>query len=208
MSDYRAEIVVSDLKRMIRQLNEIEGDLAKTMRSEWKEIVEPARARLSAVLKAGPAPPLSGMRRRGSPVSKTWNNRGQSSRVFTQVRSGSRVISQMRNQTVIRMLIKSPATIIADMAKKRATPSGTKTDWYVYPNATSFTENQKPGFRRHTVTSQGEIMIEKLNRRWSGTPSRKVWPSAEKSLPDVRDKLEQNLSSQIKTINRELEKYG
>jgi hypothetical protein len=211
MAEYRAEIVVSDMKRLIRQLNEIEPQLAKTMRSEWKEIVEPARARISAVLKAGPAPPLSGMRRRGSPVGKTWNNRGQSSRVFTQVRSGNRVISQMRNQTLIRMVIKSPATIIADMAGRSGssmTPKGTKTDWYVYTRSTTNTANQKPGFRRHTVTSQGETMIEKLNSRWGGTASRKVWPTAEKALPRVVDALAENLGEKIKIINRELKKYG
>ena len=34
---YRADIIVSDMKRLIRRLNEIEPELAKTMRREWKE---------------------------------------------------------------------------------------------------------------------------------------------------------------------------
>jgi len=49
---YRADIVVSDLKRLVRRLNEIEPELAKSMRREWKEIVEPARGNLSAKIKS------------------------------------------------------------------------------------------------------------------------------------------------------------
>lgn len=204
---YRTDIIVSDMKRLIRRLNQIEPELSKTMRREWKDIVEPARRRLTAALKQGPTPPLSGMRRRGSPVSKTWNNRGQSSRVFTQVRAGNRVIAQMRNQTLLRMVIRSPATIIADMAgrsRSSMTPKGTKTDWYVYTPSTTHTANQKPGFRRHTVTSQGETMINKLNDRWGGNPSRRVYPSVEKSLPAVREALLENINDYIAMTNKEL----
>jgi hypothetical protein len=210
MAEYRVDINYSDLARLVNRLNQIEPALTRVMRSEWKEIVEPARARLTANLKAGPNPPLSGMRRRGSPVSKTWNNRGQSSRVQVQVRAGNKVISQMRNQTMLRLVIRSAATIIADMAGrggKFMTPAGTKTDWYVYTNpmfANTYGPNSKPGFRRHTVTSQGEIMINKLNSRWGGSPSRKAYPSVEKSLPSVREKLAENIGNYIELTNREL----
>ena len=34
---YRADIIVSDMKRLVRRLNEIEPELSKTMRREWKE---------------------------------------------------------------------------------------------------------------------------------------------------------------------------
>jgi hypothetical protein len=51
-------------------------------------------------------------------------------------------------------------------------------------------------------------MIEKLNLRWGGTASRKVWPTAEKALPRVVDALAENLDQKIKIINRELKKYG
>jgi hypothetical protein len=50
---YRADIIVSDMKRLVRRLNQIEPELAKTMRREWKEIVEPARSHLSASIKSG-----------------------------------------------------------------------------------------------------------------------------------------------------------
>jgi len=200
---YRTDIVVSDMKRLIRRLNDIEPELAKTMRREWKEIVDPARAHLSAKLKSAGIP-MRGFRKRGSPVSKTWNNRGQSSRVFVQMRAGNRVISQMRNQTVLRLVVRSPATVIADMARKRATPSGTKTDWYVYPNAKSFTENQKPGFRRHTVTSQGEQMLQNLQGWGRGNASRVAYPSVEKTLPDVQQKLLANINEYITLTNQEL----
>ena len=200
---YRADIIVSDLKRLVRRLNDIEPELAKSMRREWKEIVEPARGNLSAKIKSNGIP-MSGFRKRGSRESKTWNNRGQSSRVFVQMRAGSRVIGQMRNQTVMRLVIRNAATVIADMARKRATPSGTKTDWYVYPSATRFTENQKPGFRRHTVTTQGNQMLQNLSGWGRGSASRVAYPAVEKTLPDVREKLLTNINEYVALTNREL----
>ena len=206
---YRADIIVSDMKRLIRRLNEIEPELAKTMRREWKELAEPARAHLSASIKANGSP-MRGFRKRGSPVSKTWNNRGQSSRVFVQMRAGNRVIAQMRNQTILRLVVRNAATIIADMAGRTLssrTPKGTKTDWYVYTNAkfaNSYGPNSKPGFRRHTVTTQGDQMLRNLQQWGRGGASRVAYPSVEKTLPDVRDKLITNLNEYIALTNREL----
>lgn len=203
---YRADIIVSDMKRLVRRLNEIEPELAKTMRREWKELVEPARAHLTASIKANGIP-MSGFRKRGSPVGKTWNNRGQSSRVYVQMRPGNRVVAQMRNQTVLRLVIRNAATIIADMAGRSMssrTPKGTKTDWYVYGPAKTYTKNQKPGARRHTVTTQGDQMLQNLSQWGRGSTSRVAYPSVEKTLPDVRDKLIANINQYIALTNREL----
>ena len=206
---YRADIIVSDMKRLVRRLNDIEPELAKTMRREWKEIVEPARSNLSANLKSAGIP-MSGFRKRGSPVSKTWNNRGQSSRVFVQMRATNRVIAQMRNQTVLRLLVRNAATIIADMGGRTMssrTPKGTKTDWYVYTNprfANTYGPNSKPGFRRHTVTTQGDQMLQNLTAWGRGSTSRVAYPSVEKTLPAVRDKLLTNINEYVALTNREL----
>lgn len=193
---YRADIIVSDMKRLVRRLNEIEPELSKTMRREWKEIVEPARANLSANIKANGIP-MSGFRKRGSPVGKTWNNKGQSSRVFLQVRAGNRVIAQMRNQTIIRLVIRNAATIIADMAGRTMssrTPRNTKTAKYVY----------RDGFRDHTVTTQGDQMLRNLKSWGTGNASRVAYPSVEKTLPDVREKLLTNINQYIAETNRKL----
>lgn len=206
---YRTDIIVSDMKRLVRRLNEIEPELSKTMRREWKEIVEPARSHLTASIKSNGIP-MSGFRKRGSPVGKTWNNRGQSSRVYVQMRAGNRVIAQMRNQTILRLVIRNAATIIADMAGRTLssrTPKGTKTDWYVYTNprfANTYGPNSKPGFRRHTVTTQGDQMLQNLREWGRGGASRVAYPSVEKTLPDVRDKLITNINEYIALTNREL----
>lgn len=206
---YRTDIIVSDVSRLVHRLNQVEDGLTKAMRAEWKEAVEPARAKLSAALKSAGIP-MRGFRKRGSPVSKTWNNRGQSSRVFVQMRRADRVIAQMRNQTILRMVIRSAATVIADMAGrggKYTTPKGTKTDWYVYTNtrfANIYGPNTKPGFRRHTVTSQGDQMLSNLNTNWGGGPSRQVYPSVEKSMPAVQEKIGQIVGKYVDKTNEEL----
>lgn len=208
VQEYRTDIIVSDVKRLIHRLNQVEDGLSAAMRKEWKEAVEPARARLSANLKSAGIP-MSGFRKRGSPVSKTWNNRGQSSRVYVQMRPGNRVVAQLRNQTILRLLVRSAATIIADMAGnggKYTTPSGTKTDWYVYTNtrfSNTYGPNTKPGFRRHTVTTQGDKMLQTLNSKWGGGPSRQVYPSVEKSMPAVQEKIGEVLGRYVDMTNKE-----
>lgn len=195
-SEYQAEIIVSDFKRIIRELNKIEPMLVAQMRQDFKEIAEPVRHEIRKGIPT--QPPLSGMRRRLSPVGKTWNTRRRARTVKIRLSNPKRGID--KNASIVTLAVSSPATIIADMAGRGNTRRKGKTDWYVYPLAKNITDNQRPGERRHTVTTQGDKMIEAL----SGSPSRYVYPSAERALPEAQEKLFMVIGRAVDMIERRL----
>jgi len=186
-------ISISDWRRMVRELNKIEPNLSSALRDNVKEIGEPVR---DAVRDSIPSsPPLRGMQRKLSPVGLTWNTRRQARAVAMKYKSPPKTSPTSltgRNAAILQLQIKSPAAIIADMAGRgNASIKGQKTRFYTYPRA-------KSGQRRHTVTSQGDIMIEKLG----GTPSRYVYPGAEKAMPEAAQKLDDFLGYVTQEIER------
>ena len=198
-SEYQAQIVISDYKRLIRELNKIEPELMRRMRADFKEIAAPVRHEIRKGIPN--QPPLSGMQRKLSPVGKTWNTRRRARTVSIRLSNPKRGVDS--NSSIVTLAISSPATIIADMAGRGNAGRSGKTDWYVYPLAKNITENQRPGERRHTVTTQGKHMIKTLSERLGG-PSRMVYPSAERALPDAQARFYAVINDAVNMIERRL----
>lgn len=176
-------INVTDYRDMLRQINKIEPGLARAVKSNIKSIAETPRKAIRSAIP--PTPPIRGMKRKLSPVGKTWNTRGNA-RTVTIKQSNMppmRKIGDTRVLSMVKLKISSPATIIADMAGRGKVRRTGLTDWYMYPLA-------KAGVRRHTVTSQGDYMITALSKLGRGNePSRMVYPAAESVMPKVADEF-------------------
>lgn len=197
--DNRAEIVLSDWKRIVRELNKVEGDYLKELRSKFREISEPVR---HGVRNSIPSqPPLSGMRRRLSSSSKTWNTGRRAKTVTVRLRNPKRKME--RGGALVQLVVPSAATIMADMAGRGNVRRQGKTDWYVYPRARSITDNSRPGERRHTVTTQGDIFIASLSSKF-GSPSRFAYPGAEKAMPAATQRFYDVISKATDVIERRI----
>ncbi len=202
-NEYQASVFISDYKRIIRELNKIEPSLVKELRQDLKAIAEIPRKAVRSEIPS--QPPLSGMKRVLSPVGKTWNTRRRARTVKISTKSPKRASSTAfrRDAAIIKLIVSSPATIIADMAGRGGMKSsirGQKTDWYVYPKAMTTTENTRPGFRRHTVTTQGYAMVDALG----GQPSRYAYPAVEDSMQDTAAKVYDVLGDAERLIERKL----
>lgn len=201
-TDYDATVVISDYKALIRELNKIEPELVKQLRADLKQIAEIPRKAVRAAIPS--RPPLSGMKRKLSPVGKTWNTRVNARTVTIKTKSPKRGPGggeAVRDGGIIQLVISSPATIIADMAGRgnmKASIDGQKTDWYVYPLAQGTTENTRPGMRRHTVNGQGYAMVRALGDE----PSRYAYPAVEDVMPETADRLNQTLADAAQVIER------
>jgi hypothetical protein len=194
--DYQAQLTVSDYKRLIRELNKVGPELTQELRSNLKEVGGIVR---EGVRDAIPSqPPLSGMRRKLSPVGKTWNTRRNARTVQVRLKSPKRAVN--KNQAIVQLVVKSPATIIADMAGRGNAGRTGKTDWYVYPSSTITTDNYRPGERRHTVNGQGKAMIRELSQRLNGGASRMVYPGAEKKMPEAYSRVAEIIGDAAKRI--------
>jgi len=77
---------------------------------------------------------------------------------------------------------------------------GQKTDWYVYPRATTTTENTRPQMRRHTVTTQGFHMVRALDEK----PSRYVYPAVEDAMPEFMGEFTEVIDGARQVIERKI----
>lgn len=171
-------IVLSDYKRLIRELNKVEKGMVTELRANLREIAEGPRRRVQMSIPS--QPPISGMRRKLSPVGKTWNTRRRARTVTVKLDSPKRAVGLgAKGGAIIKLIVSSPATIIADMAGRGNVRRRGLTDWYVYPMSTGTSQNYRFGERRHTVTTQGDAMIAALGSK----PSRYAYPAVERELP-------------------------
>lgn len=199
---YQATVVISDYKRIIRELNKIDPVLTRELRQNFREIGQVPRAEVRKSIPK--TPPIPGMRRKLSPVGKTWHTRRRANTVQLKLDSPKRAIGfGTKNAAIVKLVISSPATIIADMAGRgnmKSSIRGGRTDWYVYPRSTTTSENYRPGLRRHRVTTQGEKMIQALG----SSPSRYVYPAVERVMPDTADKIYAVLAAAELEIERNI----
>lgn len=198
-NEAKVTITISDYKRLIRELNKIEPKLTAELRANFREIAEDPRREVQKSIPS--QPPIRGMRRKLSPVGKTWNTRVRARTVTIKLDSPKRAVGfGAKNAAIIKLIISSPATIIADMAGRGNVRKKGLTDWYVYPRSNTTSANYRPGERRHTVTSQGDHMIAALGKN----PSRYVYPAVERSMPDTAYKIRNILDDFIAETERHL----
>jgi hypothetical protein len=93
---------------------------------------------------------------------------------------------------LLRIKVSSPGTVLVDMAGRsgRFIGEGRRND-----NAPAST---KP---RNASKKKGDAFIASLNRKNGAAPSRRIWPSAEKSLPAVRREVEVVLANAFRYFN-------
>lgn len=195
-------LVLSDYKDILRKLNKLEPGLASALKRNLKEIAEIPRKAVRAEIPS--RPPIRGMKRVLSPVGKTWNTRGQARAVTIQTATkAQRPTLREKPIGIVKLVISSPATIIADMAGRgnfKSSIDGQKTDWYVYPRAKGTTENTRPNLRRHRVNGQGRAMVRALGSE----PSRFVYPAVEETMPEVTERVGDLMDFVIGEIERDL----
>jgi hypothetical protein len=94
--------------------------------------------------------------------------------------------------TLLRIKVFSPATVLVDMAGRsgRYVGQGRRND-----NATPAEK------RRNANPKKGAAFIRSLNEKNSASASRRIWPSAEASLPAVRAEVEVVLANAFRYFN-------
>lgn len=197
--DYKTDFIISDYKRLVRELNKLEPELVKEMRKDIRDVAEIVRSGVRAAIPS--RAPIRGMVRKLSHVGKTWNTGSRARTVKIVVRSPKR--EARKNQAIAQLVITSPATIIADMAARSGGNDGKMTDWYVYPRSETTSENYRPGERRHKINGQGAALLKAL-KKVGPEASRMVYPGAEKKLDAAAAKLADVIGEAAEKAERKL----
>lgn len=185
---------VKDIRNLQKRLKEIDPKLRTQLLRDAKKVAEPTVTAVKSAI--GSVTPNSGMLRPGARLN--WNNaidaKGRSHKLM-DVKPQFRTSESGRSDTtsLVRVKVGNPAVTLADMGGRsgRYRNAGYKGSGYTreYP--------YKGGSRRHKVNGQFRGIEDKIG----GSPSRFVWPAAEKSLPAAREAIEKILRDAYTRIN-------
>lgn len=194
-----SEIVLSDYRDMLRVINKLDREIWKDFSRNAREIARPARLgikksieRMGVVLRGSARYGYRyGMQPARIPGRLTYNTGTKSNQVLTNIPKtfgGARRFGEGEAIPIARLVMRSPATIIQDMAGRKGTYIDKRARTLPYPYTVNTKEGPREILRSHAINGQGRHMVEKLNK-YRGA-SRAVYPAAEAHMDDVQDKME------------------
>lgn len=194
-----SEIVLSDYREMLRVINKLDREIWKDFSRNAREIARPARLgikksieRMGVVLRGSARYGYRyGMQPARIPGRLTYNTGTKSNQVLTNIPKsfgGARRFGEGEAVPIARLVMRSPATIIQDMAGRKGTYIDKRARTLPYPYTVNTKEGPKEILRSHAINGQGRHMVEKLNK-YRGA-SRAVYPAAEAHMDEVQDKME------------------
>lgn len=183
------ESVIYDVKGLIRDLNNISPELKKLMVKEAKQIAKPIASNIKSVIPT--TAPLSGMTPEKNPTGRlAWGAGKPANQVSVRFRAGrstTRAITPL-----VSIWVTSPMTAITDVAGKGSMRKARKiTNEYYY----------KDGTRKHKVTTQGRIMVQRLRER---NANDFVYVAVGDSIDDAEQQVKLVISKYARLVNRKL----
>lgn len=208
MANERTEIVISDLRLMIKTLRGLDSAYVGEFYKRAKEIAKPIQKNVIDGIPA--TPPVRGMRARSNRGRLAWGvGKRAKSVVIRANRTVQRKSAFAKGKTnsypIVQVVAQSPAVVMADMAGK----------------TNAFT-NKKPRSRKHEINlfgrgvivertykinNQGKFLIDALSnspKSVSKNASRFFWPSALKGLPDAKTKMDALIKELHERTNKSL----
>lgn len=167
----KTSVTITGVKETLRELNKIEPELRKEIIKDFRQVVKPVINEIKRMLPT--QAPLSGFNRswtQGSNQKTPWDGATVAKSVTSKVDTRKRGNAL----AVMKIIMKSPAGAIADMAGKKGGD-----------------------------TRQGQIMIAALERRF-GRASRFMWPSYIDKAQEIESGIEQLVEKVTDATNRRL----
>lgn len=210
------ELNSSDVKTMLKKLNEIEPKGAAKFRQALRKIADPIVKQIKANIPE--TPPLSGM---GHVIVRTSKKTNATTTVINRGRlnwdganthepagkgmkygsksvsfsSGIKPTGNSLTTAIAKVIISSPAIAMTDMAGRASKgAAGGKSRSYTYRK-----RNGEIVRRRHRLNGQGQNMIEVLQARL-GRASRFGWRGLESQIDDVSKEIDKLLQETLEKI--------
>lgn len=212
MSNPKAEIVITDLRKLIKEVRKINPAYVSEFYKGAKEIAKPVQA---DIIKAIPnTKPVRGMQPVDVPGRLAWGVGKRAKSVVIDVRRTVKKTSGFAKGTsqtypIAAVATQSPGTVLADMAGKSNR----------YTNRKEFSAKHRINLfgrgqiveRTYRINGQGEQLINALNKSSkvkSKSASRFVWPAALDALPKAVGQMDDLISDLNKQINTKLERVA
>jgi hypothetical protein len=180
------DISVLDVRELQKRMKNIEPRLRTEFVRNLKAIGRPLESKIKTGI--GTIEPLSGMRKDTGRLG--WGVGVPADKTLIQFRTS--MGGKSLTTSLLRIKVQSPATVLADMAGRsgRFVGQGRRND------------NASPGEKRRNANpAKGQAFIRSLNEKNGKSASRRIWPSAEDSLPAVKREVEVVLANAFRYFN-------
>jgi hypothetical protein len=180
------DISVLDVRELQQRMKAIEPRLRTEFVRNLKDIGKPLESKIKTGI--GTIEPLSGMLKDTGRLG--WGVGVPANKTLIQFRTS--MGGKSLTTTLLRIKVQSPGTVLVDMAGRsgRYIGKGRRND------------NASPTLRRRNANpAKGAAFIRSLNEKNGATASRRIWPSAEDSLPAVRREVDIVLANAFRYFN-------
>jgi hypothetical protein len=179
-------VSVLQVRELQKRLAAIEPRLRTRFVRDLKKIGKPLESQIKAGI--GTIDPLSGMLKDRGRLGWNVGKPADSTTIQFRTSMGGKSLTT----SLLRIKVNSPATVLVDMAGRsgRYIGEGRRND------------NSTPSLKRRNANpAKGAAFIRSLNQENGASASRRIWPSAEKSLPAVRREVEVVLANAFRFVN-------
>ena len=194
------EITAQDIKKLKRNLNDIEPDLrkqfVKDIKSVGREAAKPIKKAIREVR------PLSGMINHLGATAWNEGKPVDSTTIRSKLRAGGRSL----NASLVSVRLNSAAVNIMDMAGRsgRSVGQGKRRSGYT-PVVRRNSSGELIAYVRRTPPEAGKKFIANLNAAAGIVKrgaSRIAWPAVEKDLPNFESRIDSIVQSYYRIANR------
>ena len=202
-------MVITDYRETIRTLEKLDRDYVAQMRKNFRQIAAPVQTEIKNAIPSKRNPPIRGMEQVHF-GRVAWGTDHQAEGYPRPKPAKSALIqvprvrknSKYAKQSIVRVVVGAPGTVLADMAGSSNKYTGRYEITRLYDYMYTTPDGRKvPGKRKHRINGQGQAFISALNAAL-GRPSRFVWTAAKKKLPAAQ----RAMRFEIRKVNLRLER--
>jgi hypothetical protein len=179
-------VSVLDVRELQKRMRAIEPRMRTEFVRNLKAIAKPLESKVKTGI--GTIQPLSGMLKDKGRLG--WGVGVPADKTLIQFRTS--MSGKSLTTSLLRIKVSSPATVLVDMAGRsgRYVGEGRRND------------NASPSEKRRNASpAKGAAFIRSLNEKNGASASRRIWPSAEASLPAIRREVEIVLANAFRHFN-------
>lgn len=204
-----SNLVITDYRRVMRELQKLDKDYVAQLRRNFREIAKPVQTEIKREIPNKLNPPISGMQQVHF-GRVAWGTNHQAEGYPRPKPAKSALIqtptvrknSKYNKQSIVRVVVGAPGTVLADMAGSSNKYTGRYEITRLYDYMYTTPDGRKvPGKRRHRINGQGQAFINALNSAL-GRPSRFVWKAAKRELPAAQKAMRMELRKVNVRMNR------
>lgn len=204
MGSGQSYIKFSDVKAIKAELLVFDINLRKMLLANARKIAKPTVDDIRRTIpKSAPLPKPKhggGMTTRIGRLS--WGMKIPAKSTLVQARNPKvRTLKHFGEISLARIIVRSPGTVLADMAGKTGNyDKYPRTRKYPYTFTNPRTGQQHVGMRSHKNNGQGRALVSKLG----GKPSRYVYKAADATLPAVRAEMAKVITKYANLVSKKI----